>query len=250
MRVRFCGLISSIAFKMEHPKLFRTCQQLLNQLVYRQKDQGLNNLAKKVLCIRGKTWIWDDKTWVMGILNITPDSFSDGGLYNNNPVERALELSRSGADLIDIGGMSTRPGSEPIPIEDELKRCIPPIKEIRSLNDDLIISIDTYRSVVAQEAINAGADLINDVSGGLFDPGMFETMAKAKVPVVIMHLRGSKIQYFHDLAPETMSQLVEYKDDDVIAEIVESLHSRVQKAISVGVRRWNIILDPGIGKRG
>jgi dihydroneopterin aldolase/2-amino-4-hydroxy-6-hydroxymethyldihydropteridine diphosphokinase/dihydropteroate synthase/2-amino-4-hydroxy-6-hydroxymethyldihydropteridine diphosphokinase/dihydropteroate synthase len=233
---------------MEHPKLFRTCQQLLNQLIYRQQEQGLKDLTKKVLCIRGKTWIWGDKTFVMGILNITPDSFSDGGLYLHNPAERALELFKSGADVIDVGGMSTRPGSEPIPIEDELKRCIPSIKNIRSSNDDLIISIDTYRSRVAQEAISAGADLINDVSGGLFDSLMFETMAKAKVPVVIMHLRGSKIYYYDIIAPKTMSQLVEYKNDDVIGDIVESLHIRVQKAISTGVRRWNIILDPGIGK--
>lgn len=234
---------------MEHPKLFRTCQQLLNQLIYRQLDQGLKGLAKKVLCIRGKTWTWDDKTWIMGILNITPDSFSDGGLYTNNPVERALELSSAGADVIDIGGMSTRPGSEPIPIEDELSRCIPPIKDIRQKNDDVIISVDTYRSVVAQEAIKAGADLINDVSGGLFDPAMFKTMAKAKVPVVIMHLRGSKIYYCNQLAPKTMNQFVEYKNDDVIAEIVNSLKNRVDLAISAGVRRWNIILDPGIGNK-
>lgn len=149
-------------------------------------------MAKKVLCIRGKTWVWDEKTWIMGILNITPDSFSDGGLYMSNPVERALQLNSSGADIIDIGGMSTRPGSEPIPMDDELNRCIPHIKSIREKNSDLIISIDTYRSVVAKEAIKAGADLINDVSGGLLDPAMFEVMANAKVPVVIMHLRGSK----------------------------------------------------------
>ena len=191
MRVIVLRLINSIASKKEHPKLFRTCQQLLNQLMHRQADQGIKPLAKKVVCIRGKTWIWDEKTWIMGILNVTPDSFSDGGLYNNDPGVRALKLSEDGADIIDIGGMSTRPGSDPIPIDDELNRCIPPIKEIRANNNDLVISIDTYRSAVAQEAIKAGADLINDVSGGLLDSDMLTTMAKAKVPVVIMHLRGS-----------------------------------------------------------
>ena len=183
----------SIASQIVHPKLYKSLQHLWDKLKSHLKSQGNKSGVKKVLYIRGKVWDLYEKTWMMGILNVTPDSFSDGGLYVSNPVNRALELMDSGADIVDIGGMSTRPGSEPVPLKEEMDRCIPVIKEIRKINSDIVLSIDTYRSEVAMEAVKEGADLINDISGGLNDSNMFQTMADVNVPVVIMHIRGSTI---------------------------------------------------------
>ena len=129
----------------------------------------------------------------MGVLNTTPDSFSDGGKFNtlDTALGHAWTMMNEGADVVDIGGMSSRPGSDEIPLSDELDRTIPFIKKIRENLPKLWISIDTYRSQVAERAVEAGANLVNDISGGELDPTMYATMAKLNVPVILMHMRGS-----------------------------------------------------------
>jgi len=142
-----------------------------------------------------------------------------------------------GADIIDIGGCSTRPNADEVDVDEELKRVIPVIRAIREKgHKDMIISIDTFRAAVAEAAIAAGADVINDISGGTMDPLMYDVMARMDVPVCIQHTRGT---------PKTMGELTQY--DDVIQDICYELCERVERAIRAGVKRWNIIIDPGIG---
>lgn len=176
------------------------------------------------------------KTKIMGILNVTPDSFYDGGKYLDvkKAVEHAIEISKY-ADIIDVGGESSRPGAEQVPAEVELKRVIPVIKEI-SKRIDVKISIDTTKSIVAEEAINAGASIINDISGLRFDEKMADVAAKYNVNVVLMHMKGT---------PKTM-QLNPYYDN-VIEEILSFLKERIDFAVSKGIKREKIIIDPGIG---
>jgi dihydropteroate synthase len=133
----------------------------------------------------------------MGVLNTTPDSFSDGGKFNtlDTALGHASTMMNEGADVVDIGGMSSRPGSDEIPLSDELDRTIPFIRKIRENLPKLWISIDTYRSQVAERAVEAGANLVNDISGGELDPTMYATMAKLNVPVILMHMRGSMALY-------------------------------------------------------
>ncbi|KAK9768169.1 trifunctional dihydropteroate synthetase [Basidiobolus ranarum] len=230
--------LCDIASDFEHPKLFRTCGQLLSQLVYVQPE--IEQEILKVMPIGDNLWNWNKKTYIMGILNVTPDSFSDGGLHSNldSAVTHAEKLVQDGADIIDIGGMSTRPGAEEISIEEEINRVIPVIKALREKGVTAPISVDTYRAEVAERAIEAGADLINDVSGGTLDSKMFEIMAKLNVPVCLMHMRGNT---------KTMQSLTEYKNNDVIADIVRKLTETVRNCIKSGLYRWNVILDPGIG---
>lgn len=174
---------------------------------------------------------------VMGILNVTPDSFSDGGLYVevDAAVERALQMVREGADIIDIGGESTRPGSDPVPLEEELRRVIPVIEAI-SKEVDVPISIDTYKAEVARQALRAGASIVNDISGLRFDPEMASTVAKASAGVVIMHIKGT---------PKDMQQDPQY--DDLFGEINTYLAEGIEIARANGVREEYIALDPGIG---
>ncbi len=173
---------------------------------------------------------------IMGILNVTPDSFSDGGKYSDHSsaVDHALSLAQQGADIIDIGGESTRPGSNPVSEDEELRRVIPVIEEIHSQNPDLLISIDTTKSKVAKEAINSGATIINDISALSFDPKMAETAAELKCPVILMHIKGE---------PKNMQHDPYY--DDVILEIYDYLRERIDFAEKIGIT--NIIIDPGIG---
>jgi dihydropteroate synthase len=174
---------------------------------------------------------------VMGILNVTPDSFFDGGLYNQKEKasRRAEEIVKEGADLIDVGGMSSRPGSQPVSIDEEMTRVIPAIKHIGD-NYDVLISIDTYRSEVALEAIKAGACIVNDISGLVMDEKIISVAAEAKASLVIMHMQG---------APLTMQENPFYCD--VIDEIYDFLYSRSCAAITAGVESSRIIIDPGIG---
>ncbi|EPZ33321.1 Dihydropteroate synthase domain-containing protein [Rozella allomycis CSF55] len=176
---------------------------------------------------------------IMGVLNVTPDSFSDGGDYFSveAAVEHALEMVEQGADIIDIGGCSTRPFADEPAIEEELRRVIPVIEAIRRVNNEIPISIDTFRSEVAAAAIKAGADMINDVSGGLRDQNMYKTMALANVPVCLMHMRGNS---------KTMNSLNSY-EDGLINTLEKELSTIVSNALKSGIRPWNIILDPGIG---
>ncbi|MDJ0730805.1 MAG: dihydropteroate synthase [Crocosphaera sp.] len=189
------------------------------------------------LSIRDTILDWGKRTYLMGILNVTPDSFSDGGEFNSieTALEQAKNMIQGGADLIDIGGQSTRPGAEEITLEEELKRVIPVIKQLRQ-NSSIPISIDTTRSEVAQAAIAAGADIVNDISGGTFDQKMFSTVASLEVPIIIMHIRGT---------PQTMQQKTDYQD--LINEIIDWLKTQINQAIKAGIDKQKIIIDPGIG---
>ena len=175
------------------------------------------------------------KTFVMGILNVTPDSFSDGGLYldKQRAVERAHQMIKDGADIIDIGGLSTRPGSEPVSVREELRRTVPVIEAL-SGEIDVPISIDTYRSEVAVEAIRAGASMVNDISGLRFDPEMPAVVSEAGVPVVLMHIRGT---------PGDMQKDPTY--EALIPEIMDYLRESIKMAEDSGIK--DIIVDPGIG---
>ena len=173
---------------------------------------------------------------IMGILNITPDSFYDGGVFNSdkkilNQVEKMIS---EGADMIDIGGYSSRPGANEVNIYDEIDRVIPAIELIKNKFGDTIISIDTFRSKVAKKAINAGASIINDISSGDLDPKMFNCVAKLKVPYIMMHMKGS---------PNNMQKNPEY--ENVIVEIVKNLSNKLFLAKKAGI--IDVIIDPGFG---
>jgi 2-amino-4-hydroxy-6-hydroxymethyldihydropteridine diphosphokinase / dihydropteroate synthase len=180
----------------------------------------------------------------MAILNLTPDSFSDGGRTPPTDPSRLTSAVRdfisSGATIIDVGGESTRPGAISVSEQEELSRVIPAIRHIRTSipeTSKIAISIDTYRARVAAEACAAGADIINDVSAGMLDPEMLPTMARTGKSVILMHMRGD---------PTTMTKLAHYPDG-VIPAVGSELLARVQAAQEAGIRRWRIILDPGIG---
>ncbi len=177
------------------------------------------------------------KTSIMGILNVTQDSFSDGGLYfdKSAAINRAIEMVEEGADIIDIGGESTRPGAEQVHEEEELRRTIPVIEALAK-EISVPISIDTYKSSVANRALEAGASMVNDISGLRFDPKMPEVIAYHKVPVVIMHIKGT---------PKDMQQNPVY--EALIPEIMEYLAEGIQIAAKSGITEDNIIIDPGIG---
>jgi dihydropteroate synthase len=178
-----------------------------------------------------------DRPYIVGILNVTPDSFSDGGSFLDpqRAVDQGLRMTAEGADLIDIGGESTRPGASQISEQEELDRVIPVI-EMLGREVDLPLSIDTTKSVVAREAVAAGADFVNDVSGLAFDAGMAGVVADAGAGLVVMHTRGR---------PEVMQQDTHYAD--LFAEVVASLTKSIAIAESAGVARDKIAIDPGIG---
>ncbi len=173
----------------------------------------------------------------MGVLNITPDSFSDGGLYldQEKAIARALELAEEGADIIDVGGESSRPGSDPIPESEELRRIIPVISELKKKTRALI-SIDTTKAAVAEAAVDAGADMVNDISALRFDSAMASFIAQKDIPAVLMHMKGS---------PKDMQNNPHY--DDVVGEVKEFLRERILTAQSCGIKKEKIIVDPGIG---
>ena len=176
-----------------------------------------------------------DKSYVMGVLNITPDSFSDGNKYFNNvdfAVEHALKMQEEGADIIDIGGESSRPGSDPISANEELERILPVIK-ILSEKLTVPMSVDTYKPEVAEAAIKAGVKIINDITG-LSNPEMIKVAATSKAPVVIMHMKGN---------PKTMQGNPEY--EDIIKEIYDFFEAKIKEAKKFGIS--DLILDPGIG---
>ena len=187
--------------------------------------------------------VHDRRTQVMGILNVTPDSFSDGGNHIDHSLDAlAAQVSRfesSGASILDIGGQSTRPGAQIVDEAEEVNRIVPVIRHIRESGHlgNLCISVDTFRSGVARRAIDAGADIINDVSGGTMDPEMLPVVARLGCTICIMHMRGT---------PTTMTKLTDYPQG-IIRTVGEELRSRVLVAEEAGVRRWRIILDPGIG---
>ncbi|OPY69539.1 MAG: Dihydropteroate synthase [Syntrophorhabdaceae bacterium PtaU1.Bin034] len=178
-----------------------------------------------------------DKPLVMGILNVTPDSFYDGGKFfsHDQAVDRAFRMIGEGVDIIDVGGESTRPYSEPTPLREELKRVVPVIEGIRK-RSAISVSIDTYKAEVAEAAIAAGADMINDISALSFDARMAEVAAAARVPVVMMHIKGT---------PRNMQVNPFY--NEVIGEIRDFFVERIAFAKGHGIDEENIVIDPGIG---
>jgi dihydropteroate synthase/2-amino-4-hydroxy-6-hydroxymethyldihydropteridine diphosphokinase len=216
-----------------HPVTNKTVQELFDDF---QRNNSCQ--AVRVLPLHRDRMLRLDETLVMGILNCTPDSFSDGqGQLPtiHQAVEHALEMERHGASIIDIGGESTRPGAKEIAVQTELERTIPVIKQLRQVSD-IPISIDTRHAEVARAAIQAGADIVNDVSGGSFDPRMLETIADLAVPSILMHMRG---------IPETMMSLTQY--DDVVKDVTDSMAECSAAAAKIGIQRWLQVADPGIG---
>ena len=176
-------------------------------------------------------------TLIMGILNVTPDSFSDGGkfIHLDKALSQAQYMEKNGADIIDIGGESTRPGAISVSVKEEINRTIPVIEEIRKISN-ISISIDTYKSEVAEKALLAGADFINDISGFTFDSRMMEIVKKFDVPVVLMHIKGT---------PQDMQTNPTYID--VIKDLLEFFSFQINKALDFGIKKVQIIIDPGIG---
>ena len=186
---------------------------------------------------RDRSLVLGERTLVMGILNVTPDSFSDDGLYSNPnaAIERALEMAEQGADIIDIGGESTRPGAVPVSSAEEIARTVPLITKVRE-QSDIPISIDTMKSEVALQALEAGANIINDVSAFENDEHMADVAAKTKAGVVLMHMKGS---------PQTMQKNPTY--ENVTEDVRAYLSERVDFALAHGVAREQLVVDPGIG---
>lgn len=178
-----------------------------------------------------------EKTFIMGILNVTPDSFSDAGIHfdRSAAVDSALRMIEDGADIVDIGGESTRPGADPVPLEEELKRVLPVIEALSS-KVDIPLSIDTYKAGVARCALSAGAAIVNDISGLRYDPAMAETVAECEAPVIAMHIKGT---------PRDMQ--VDPVYDALIPQILDYLRDSIGVAVKAGVREDLIIIDPGIG---
>lgn len=192
--------------------------------------------------LRDRTFTWGTRTYLMGVLNVTPDSFSDGGQFNSvdAAVNQARQLTAAGVDILDIGGQSTRPGAKTVPLAAELARVVPVVEAIRCDDDpalaNQVISVDTTRSAVARAAVRGGADLINDISGATYDDAMLATAADLGVPIILMHIRGT---------PTSMQQQTDY--GDLVGEICDFLNRQRKRAIAAGVPSHHIALDPGIG---
>lgn len=224
---------------------YELCRRLLRQPFSMKKlseeiREILSNLNKKSFTwkLRDKEINLGEKTLIMGVLNITPDSFSDGGLYidRDKAIKHAIELYESGADIIDIGGESTRPFAEPVSVEEEIERVVPVVEYLKNHNKNILVSVDTYKSETAKKALEAGADIINDISGLNFDENMKNVVAHYKAGLVIMHTRGN---------PQEMQKNTDY--EDFMGEVIESLDLSIKKAINAGIERDRIVIDPGIG---
>ncbi len=227
---------------MKHYNIF---MDKLKQMPYFKLDKVCDELkqyfsAKKPNSIKspwGRTLTFD-QTRVMGIINVTPDSFYAGS--RRQTVEEILttaqDMIQSGADVLDIGGMSTRPGSDPVSEEEEQKRIITAVKAIRENYSDIMISVDTYRANVAKMALEAGADIINDVSGFGFDKDLVDVVAKSNAPYILMHIKGT---------PKNMQKNPTY--DDLLREIMQYFIDKIQYAKTFNIDENNIILDPGLG---
>jgi len=176
------------------------------------------------------------RTLVMGVVNVTPDSFSDGGKFDTetSAVEHGLALAKDGADIVDVGGESTRPGAQRVTLEEELNRVIPVVTKLAA--NSVVVSVDTMRAEVAKQAVAAGAYIINDVSGGQADPEMFKIIAEIQAPYIMMHWRGHSAQ---------MSEQANYVD--VVNEVIAELAMQLAKATEAGISTERIVLDPGLG---
>jgi dihydropteroate synthase len=178
---------------------------------------------------------WDTtRTLIMGVLNVTPDSFSDGGRFFDvdRAVERARDMAQAGADIIDVGGESTRPGAAPVSVEEELRRVVPVIERLQ----DLVVSVDTTKAAVAERALASGARIVNDISALRFDPRLIDVVRDAGAGAVLMHMQGT---------PQTMQASPQY--DDVVADVRSFLAERITFAESHGLKKTQIAVDPGIG---
>ncbi|WP_256107455.1 dihydropteroate synthase [Streptomyces sp. ODS05-4] len=177
-----------------------------------------------------------DRCAVMGVVNVTPDSFSDGGRWFDTTaaVKHGLELVAQGADLVDVGGESTRPGASRVDEDEELRRVLPVVRGLAA--EGVVVSVDTMRASVARQAVEAGAKLVNDVSGGAADPGMIPAVAAAEVPFVVMHWRGHS---------DGMNSLAVY--DDVVREVASELRRRMDAVVSGGIAPERVVIDPGLG---
>lgn len=197
--------------------------------------KNYNQIEKSVYKIGNKNFNFNN-SFVMGILNVTPDSFSDGGQFTDEEqsLDYALQMIEYGADIIDVGGESTRPGSESVSVEEELNRVVPIISRINKVNPEAIISIDTTKPEVASEALNNGATIVNDISGGTFSPEIFDIVKKNDATIVIMHMKGK---------PKTMQENPMY--EDVVAEVYDYLSEQTEIAAKKGINK--IFIDPGIG---
>jgi dihydropteroate synthase len=192
---------------------------------------------KITLQVNGQDFTLGQQTWIMGILNVTPDSFSDGNIYfdRENAVKHGLDLVKEGADILDVGGESSRPGSDRVPVEEELRRILPVISELRE-NTDILLSVDTTKAEVARRALDAGANMINDISSFQFDPDMLPLAAERETPIILMHMKGN---------PKTMQDNPSY--ENLLTEIKSFFQERIDMAVSAGIKREKIIIDPGIG---
>ncbi len=213
---------------------FRFLRELGNNL-----EQYIANILNENLIFRYGNNVVNltNNFLIMGILNVTPDSFSDGGMYNtiDKALKRCDELIEEGADIIDVGGESTRPGSEPIGIETEMKRVVPVVREIKK-RFNIVVSVDTYKAHIAEAVLDYGADIINDISGMNFDKNMVSVLSKAKCGIVAMHIKGE---------PKNMQKNPQY--EHLIYEINEYFDKILEKAENNGIERDRIVLDPGIG---
>jgi dihydropteroate synthase len=201
------------------------------------------------LTLNGHTLEWEKRTYVMGILNLTPDSFSGDGLANRpDPVEAALEQGRRyvdlGADILDVGGESTRPGSQPVPVEEEMRRVLP-VVQVLAKELEVLISIDTYKAQVAEAALQAGAHIVNDVWGLRADPQLARVAARAKAPVILMHNRSNPSNA--EVRQRLGGRYVGVEYDDLLEDIKRELLESVSLAHAAGIPDEHIILDPGIG---
>jgi dihydropteroate synthase len=190
------------------------------------------------LPIAGRKIVLGERTLILGVVNVTPDSFSDGGLYldPDKAVERGVELVREGADWLDIGGESTRPGSLPIPFQEELRRVLPVIKGLKRKLHSVPISIDTTKAEVAEAALRAGAGIVNDVSGLRFDARLGDVARRYRTPLILMHLRGR---------PQTMQQRPFARQ--IWRSLRQGLTRSIHRALAAGLRRSQLIIDPGLG---
>lgn len=216
-------------------------EMLLADLLRDTADAGSVRRLHQISAPGCRTLDLTSRTHLMSIVNCTPDSFSDGGasFRPEDAVRNSLEHVSAGADILDIGGMSTRPGAADVPVETEIARTVPVIRMLREHHQvDCHISIDTFRAATAEAAVEAGATIVNDVSGGEADPDMLATVARLDVPYVLMHMRGN---------PRTMGQLTSYHRGDVVAGVRRELAAKVERALCAGIKRWNLIVDPGFG---
>ncbi|KAH6895563.1 Dihydropteroate synthase-like protein [Thelonectria olida] len=223
---------------LDPAKPWKLIQDYLNELPRGEPMSSMTPLSATAAPITALAS--NRKTHIMGILNVTPDSFSDGGVHSADSLaQTVLAMVRNGTSIIDVGGQSTAPGRPQSSAEEEVARVIPAIELIRSLPEakDVVISVDTYRASVAEEAVAHGADMINDVSAGLLDPAMLPTVARLQKTICLMHMRGT---------PETMNRFTAYPDG-LIPTVAAELLARVAAAEEAGIRRWRIVLDPGVG---